>query len=262
MTFALTWLPQVLLEAKLKVATCPGWETRGTRDMGPIFGVLCHHTAGAAVGNMPSLNVLINGRPGLRGPLSQLGLGRDGTYYIIAAGSANHAGPGNWMGETNGNRHFIGIEAEHTGRPDDPWPTAQMDAYHRGVAAILAHKHLSASRCAAHREYALPPGRKLDPRFDMDEFRAAVANIMAGKAPLPKLIPAAEPSRPNGANPRPTLRRGSKSPQVLILRKLLQLTEQEHFDAVTESKVREFQRSNHLVPDGIVGPKTWRALAP
>ena len=28
----------------------------------------------------------------------------------------------------------------------------------------------------------------------------------------------------------------------------------------TEAAVREFQRSHSLVPDGIVGPKTWAAL--
>jgi len=27
-----------------------------------------------------------------------------------------------------------------------------------------------------------------------------------------------------------------------------------------EARVREFQRRQSLVPDGIVGPKTWRAL--
>ncbi len=43
---------------------------------------------------MPSLGVIRDGRPGLKGPLSQLGLGRDGAYYVIAAGRAQHAGRG------------------------------------------------------------------------------------------------------------------------------------------------------------------------
>jgi len=30
---------------------------------------------------------------------------------------------------------------------------------------------------------------------------------------------------------------------------------------MTEALVREFQRTHGLVPDGIVGPKTWEALA-
>jgi peptidoglycan hydrolase-like protein with peptidoglycan-binding domain len=33
------------------------------------------------------------------------------------------------------------------------------------------------------------------------------------------------------------------------------------FGPITESAVRQFQRNNPpLVPDGIVGPKTWKAL--
>src|SRR4051812_23297953 len=115
MTFALTWLPSVLKDAGLKVATVPGWETRGHGDMGNILGVICHHTAGQRHGNMPSLDVVLNGRPDLSGPLAQLGLGRDGTYYVVAAGRCYHAGAGIWKGITNGNTNFIGIEAENTG---------------------------------------------------------------------------------------------------------------------------------------------------
>ena len=76
MAFKLTWLPTVLKNAGLKVAEVPGWPNRGVADMAAAKGVMCHHTAGPAGGNMPSLNVLVNGRPGLPGPLCQLGLGR------------------------------------------------------------------------------------------------------------------------------------------------------------------------------------------
>ena len=126
MAHSLIWLPEVLLNAGLKVAEVPGWETRGLGDVGRTFGVICHHTAGSKNGNMPSLNILVNGRPGLQGPLSQLGLGRDGTYYIIAAGRCNHAGKGMWKGRVNGNSEFIGIEAENTGGANDlPWPSVR-----------------------------------------------------------------------------------------------------------------------------------------
>jgi hypothetical protein len=92
--FSLTWLPQVLMDAGLKVATVDGWDERGRDDVDRIYGVMCHHTAGAKAGNMPSLRTIIDGRPDLPGPLAQLGLGRDGTYYGIAAGGCNHAGNG------------------------------------------------------------------------------------------------------------------------------------------------------------------------
>ena len=112
MAFALTWLANVLENAGLKVAEQSGWQTRGRTDMGTVRGVMCHHTAGPKTGNMPSLGIITNGRSDLPGPLSQLGLGRDGTIYIVAAGRANHAGAGNWQGVTTGNSSFIGVEAE------------------------------------------------------------------------------------------------------------------------------------------------------
>ncbi|MEY4582243.1 MAG: hypothetical protein RL701_6946 [Pseudomonadota bacterium] len=260
MTFSLLWLPEVLGAAGLKVALVRGWEQRGRREFGQTLGVLCHHTAGPGKhkGNMPTLRMLVEGRPNLRGPLAQLGLGRDGTYYVVAAGVANHAGDGSALGITNGNDHFIGIEAENTGHADDPWPEVQLDAYRRGCAAILQHVGLRAEHCVGHKEYA--PTRKSDPSFDMGEFRRGVALILDGAAPVPVLIPRAEPGRPSGGAGRPTLRRSSRDHAVAQLCSVLGLPPHELFDVTVEVTVREFQRRHQLVPDGIVGPKTWAAL--
>jgi len=259
MAFSLTWLPQVLLGAGLKVAEQPGWRTRGRGDVGATKGVICHHTAGAQTGNMPSLGVVTNGRPGLAGPLAQLCLGRDGTYFVVAAGRCNHAGVGNWQGLTAGNTNFIGIEAENTGFTSgpkaDPWPAVQMDAYRRGVAAILKKIRANAIMCCGHKEYALPVGRKPDPTFDMDEFRSQVGAIMAGIAPAPSIIPATD-----GAN-RPTLRRGDTGKLVEIIQTKVGVQANGTFDAATEAAVRQFQRDHGLVPDGIVGPRTWASIA-
>jgi hypothetical protein len=260
MTYSLLWLPDVLRNVGLKVALVDGWEDRGRGDVGRTLGVLCHHTAGPKQGNMPSLRVLINGRPDLRGPLAQLGLGRDGTYYVVAAGRCNHAGGGAWKGVTNGNTHFIGIEAENTGVANDqPWPEVQVEAYQRGVAAILRRVGLGPERCAGHGEYALPAGRKSDPSLDMPAFRAGVAALISGAAPTPPLIPAIEP--PTGAGPgRPTLRRGAKSELVRQIQKQLGVDVDGDFGGQTEAAIRVLQRAQSLVPDGIVGPKTWMLL--
>jgi peptidoglycan hydrolase-like protein with peptidoglycan-binding domain len=260
MAFSLLWLPQVLKDAGLKVALCPGWEDRGHGDMGPVLGVLCHHTATPGKhGNMPTLNTLINGRPDLLGPLSQLGLGRDGTYYVVAAGKCYHAGAGSWEGITTGNTNFIGIEAENTGLKDDfPWPAIQIDAYQRGVAAILKHIGKGVEFCAAHKEYALPKGRKDDPDFDMVAFRAAVANILNGTTPAPLLIPVVAPNNPA----RPTLRRGIANDPALV--KIVQtkvgVAADGNFGPKTEAAIRAFQSAHGAVPDGIVGPKTWAMI--
>ena len=201
MAFALAWLAEVLESAGLKVAEQPGWRTRGRGEMGEVKGVICHHTAGPAQGNMPSLTVITAGRPDLAGPLAQLGLGRDGTFYVVAAGRANHAGGGEWQGIKTGNMSFIGIEAENTGKADDVWPAVQLDAYAHGVAAILRKIGAGPQMCCGHKEYALPPGRKPDPTFDMPAFRAKVEAILAGAAPI-QLIPAADDFN------RPTLQIG------------------------------------------------------
>jgi peptidoglycan hydrolase-like protein with peptidoglycan-binding domain len=258
MAFSLVWLPMVLLDAGLKVAEQPGWQTRGRGDVGIIKGVICHHTAGSKTGIMPSLGVVTKGRSNLRGPLSQLCLGRDGTFFIVAAGRANHAGRGDWQGVTNGNSRFIGIEAENTGQtigPNaDPWPAVQLDAYRRGVAAILKKLKANAIMCCGHKEYALPMGRKSDPTFDMDDFRMQVASIMAGTAPLPFVIPAVDSEN------RPTLRRGAAEDLVELIQTKIGVAATGRFDAHTEAAVRQFQRENGLVPDGIVGPRTWATL--
>jgi N-acetyl-anhydromuramyl-L-alanine amidase AmpD len=259
MAFSLTWLAQVLLDAGLKVAEQPDWKNRGRGDVGPIKGVICHHTAGPLAGNMPSLGIIVNGRSDLPGPLAQLALGRDGTYFVVAAGRCNHAGAGNWQGFTAGNTNFIGIEAENTGETSGPkkdsWPAVQMDAYHRGVAAILKKIRANAIMCAGHKEYALPQGRKPDPNFDMNQFRQQVAAIMAGAVPDPSVIPAAD-----GAG-RPTLRRGNTGDLVKKVQAKVNLAQSGTFDGATEAAVRQFQRDNELVPDGIIGPRTWATLA-
>lgn len=268
MAHSLIWLPDVLKNAGLKVSLVDGWEDRGRGDAGRIFGVICHHTVGPRSGNMPSLRTLIegraasNGRPALPGPLAQLGLGRDGTYYVIAAGRCNHAGTGIWNGMTNANANFIGIEAENTGVSNDfPWPEVQMDAYHRGVAAILTHIGRGADFCAGHKEYALPRGRKPDPSFDMNAFRSSVATIMNGTAPTPALIPAAEPPAQSGAPiGRPTLRRGATGELAKQVQTKVGVAVDGNFGSKTETAVRAFQSAHGLVPDGIVGPKTWAEL--
>jgi hypothetical protein len=255
MVFSLTWLAEVLLTDGLRVAEQPGWRTRGRGDVGTIRGVICHHTAGPRSGNMPSLGIVTSGRAGLPGPLSQLCLGRDGTFFVVAAGRANHAGAGNWQGFTNGNANFIGIEAENAGDGSDPWPDVQMEAYRRGVAAILKKVGADAIMCAGHKEYRLPLGTKIDPTFDMNQFRRDVAAIMAGTAPAPTRIP------PRDGRGRPTLERGARGEEVKVVQRKVGADDDGIFGPGTEARVRQFQRDNGLVPaDGIVGPRTWAAI--
>ncbi len=92
----------------------------------------------------------------------------------------------------------------------------------------------------------------------MDAFRADVATLLDQGVPMRPLIPAAEP---DGAG-RPTLRRGAQGEAVKLLQARLRAKVDGDFGPRTEAAVREFQRMKGLVPDGIVGPKTWSLLPP
>lgn len=177
----LTNLADILRGAGLKVVEVPGWKTRGHGQMAGVRGVLWHHTATAAsaAGDYPSQNIVTNGRSDLPGPLANLGLGRSGTWYVIAAGLAYHAGTGSHpaVGTNNGNSYLIGIEAEHPGTPGHPWPAVQLDSYRRGTAALLKAFGLGSDRCIGHKEWA--PNRKIDPYgLDMNAERRYVAEYL------------------------------------------------------------------------------------
>jgi len=256
MTFALSWLADTLRAAGCKVVEQPGWKERGRGDMGAVKGVICHHTGGALKGNAPSLALVEHGRgppDPLPGPLSQLVLARDGTFYVIAAGRCNHAGRGAWHGVDDGNSQMIGIEAENAGTGADPWPQVQMDAYAVGVAAILKHIGADDVMAAGHKEYRLPRGRKTDPSFDMVAFREDVEALMDGGAKPPVTIPQTDPRRS-------MLRKGDQGNSVRELQKALGLVEDGAFGPATDAAVRVFQAGHNLKPDGLVGPATWKAL--
>lgn len=204
MPFSLLWLPEILRAAGLTVVEQTGWQTCGHGDVKTIKGVICHHTAGPKDrGDDPDLGVVTKGRPDLAGPLAQLVLGHKGTFYVIAAGKAWHAGAGLWQGVHDGNSQMVGIEAENTGLADDnPWPTVQMVAYARGVAAILMHIGAKPIMCCGHLEYALPVGRKSDPSFSVgnreDRVKAMVTFRTQVAAHMNETAPVAAAHQPDG----------------------------------------------------------------
>ena len=58
----------------------------------------------------------------------------------------------------------------------------------------------------------------------------------------------------------PTLRQGAHGPAVATLQRLLGMRAYGTFGPLTRRNVVAFQRSVRLTPDGVVGPRTWRAL--
>ena len=170
-------------KSELRVIEVHGWRTRGSSNFrfAADGDIIVHHTATSAkaAGDYPSLRIVRDGRPGLSGPLSQLGLGRDGTVYVIAAGRANHAGKTDRR--LSSNPYSLGIEAEHPGT--GPWNPVQYQAYVRLIAALCRHYGKTTEQVRGHKEIAVPRGRKVDPTFDMGSFRTAVAREISGGGP-------------------------------------------------------------------------------
>lgn len=175
----LTDLATACRKSGLRVVEVAGWQTRGHGGMTAARGVVCHWTATPdttyPLESYPSMGIVTNGRSDLPGPLANLGLGRDGTVFVIAAGLAYHAGTGYWSGVgSNGNANMIGIEAEEGG--DGDWTAAMLAAYPRLCAALRLHYRFAVGNVIGHHEWA--PGRKVDIRTwpgGMAAFRQAAS---------------------------------------------------------------------------------------
>lgn len=172
------WIPDAFRAAGLDVYEMPDWESCYTRwDFNPQ-GVVCHHTATGPNWLDGHVALLLKrGRLDLRGPLSQLGLERDGTFVCVGSRRCNHNGyDPDW-----GNDAY-GIEAYNDGK-GEPWPKVQMDAYKLGVSIICKHHKWGTNRVKGHKETT--PG-KVDPTFNMSNFRNDVFKLLTPKPPTTK----------------------------------------------------------------------------
>ncbi len=140
-----------LRDAGLKVVEIAGWQTWGRGSFFPR-GSLDHHTAGPRSGNAPSLNICINGRSDLPGPLCHVLIGRDNTCYVIASGVANHAGSGGWRG-LYGNSTVYGIERENVGTTAEPWRPDQTETAAKAHAALLRGRKIDSIMVCRHAEW-------------------------------------------------------------------------------------------------------------
>lgn len=175
--------PQILRSHGLKVVEVPGWQNRiataSSSSFAPV-GVLVHHTAtGPKTSVAAVLRLLIEGRPDLSGPLCQLGLGRDGTVYIIARGRANHAGEARAAGTVSGgdgNKLYIGIEAFNDGVGED-WSQLMYLAYAKLCAVLCVEITKNSHKTVnGHKETSVTG--KIDPTFNMDTFRLKVEDYI------------------------------------------------------------------------------------
>lgn len=201
----LDWAPDVFRDAGLQVQVDDDWLTRGA-DLEGLDAVLIHHDA-VLGGDLPSLPTLIRGRPDLRGPLCQWGVGDSGTIYVIAAGKANHAGRGRW-GSCTSSACTAGFECSNDGR-GEPWWPVQIEAMEIACAAIARHLGRDERMFCGHKEWALPLGRKIDPvGIAMGVFRTHVGGRLrtpvapvALEEELMICIPGNLRRQPNGRTP-------------------------------------------------------------
>ena len=259
------WLADAARATGYPVIESAGWRTRGHGGMRVVEGVVGHHTAtGEAVaGDYPSLRVVRDGRAGLSGPLCNLGLGRSGTIYIIAAGAGYHAGASRFAGFIDLNDEFLGIEAEDSG--DGRWTPAMMDCYPKLVGSLLRYMRRGVDRYCSHRTCAVPSGRKPDPTGLTDAWMRTQAAKYLGAGPAPAPTPA--PSGGRLLKLTSPLMRGDdvRRWQAYLARFYTALPESWAdgvFGPDTEKWTKRFQGGRPPEPaldaDGVVGPDTLR----
>jgi hypothetical protein len=204
------WLADVLRGAGLDVVETPGWQTRGRDFAATPLGIMAHHTASPVASTLATnLRVITTGNSVAPGPIAQTMLWRDGVWYVIAAGRANHAGRGSlpWLpAPDSGNQHLLAVEAVNNG-VGELWAPPMLASFEIGTAAILRHLGHGADRATTHAEYA--PGRKIDPAgptggrvatlpgrstWDPNAWRQLVARWLAPPPPpvLPPPVPPLE----------------------------------------------------------------------
>ncbi|MEV0617553.1 N-acetylmuramoyl-L-alanine amidase [Nonomuraea sp. NPDC050404] len=163
----LTQLAEVARKTGFPVTEVGGWKSRGHGQQPSVEGVVCHHTAG-----FNDRHVVVNGRPGLDGPLSHIWLQHTGRIWVVAAGRCWHNAPSTSANHMNSTS--IGIEAENDGRT--AWPQVQLDSYHALCAELCREFDLPASRVRGHKEVNTG---KVDPHsINMNTFRGRVAALI------------------------------------------------------------------------------------
>lgn len=169
---------------------------RGT--MGSVVGTTRHHTGTAETfkpaEDYPTYQVVKEGRTGLYNSLSAYGLGRWTGLYVFSEFLSWHAGLWSYGGITDGNGHFLGVEAEGTGAR---WTPFQREFYPRLSASILSFVGSGTTWMPRHLDGAMPRGRKNDAANLWPDFTEKVAWYLGDPAritykagtPAPQPIP-------------------------------------------------------------------------
>lgn len=253
-------IPDFLHKWGLEVTLEPGWEKRGKEFFERPKVAIGHHTATPRTEknknqDLPTRTMLRDGRSDLPGPLCQIATTRSGVIHVVAAGKANHAGQGDWKGITS-SALTIGNEVEYPGTGE--WNPAQLRAFDLSMAAMLDMLGQRAEMYCGHREWANPPGRKVDPgNVDLDKQRQRI-----------KMHLESGPGRKTPQGDRwlglenPPMR-GQDVSNVQNALKIAGKLAAKDVDGIygrgTADALTRFQRSAGIAERGC-GPETWAAL--
>lgn len=192
------WLAALRAEGVTDIVEMPGWRTNNRNKIKPftdVHATMIHHTASEGPG-LP--RILFDGRDDLPGPLCHDYLDRTGRLYLVGNGRANHAGtvaanayaavrdekavhPYPDAAEPlDGNSLSYGLECENSGAEGRAWTVKQYDVAVRVQAARCRHHGWTANSVWAHKEATRR--KPVDPRLDMNRFRADVAERLAHPA--------------------------------------------------------------------------------
>ena len=242
------------------------WRGRVASGSFSPVGLVIHHTAGRT-----SLGVVLNGRPGIPGPLCNWLIDKQGTAHMISNGKANDTGKGSGhvldevrrgvapagtavrrglADTTNGNAHFYDIEIENLGDGRDGYPPAQLEATLRLATQLCRRMGWTANRVIGHKEWSK---RKIDPNpIDMAWFRDQVRGRLAGSG--------------GGQLAPPVMKRGDTGTGVATWQAQMRDTQgwdlkaDGVFGEATEAATRKFQKKYGLPVTGEVDDRALQAM--
>ena len=169
---------------------------------GPVYGVMIHHTVTST--DDGSVALCYNGHSALPGPLCHAVGRNDGKIALVGHGRANHAGfgdddvlaaviaerdlPADNEANTDGNRHFHGLEIVNQGNGTDTypwvqyvgavkWATAHCRLYGWSEKSVIGHKEWQPGKIDPYGPVIGPSGTRFD--FTMNRFRADVKAALA-----------------------------------------------------------------------------------
>ncbi len=248
--------------AGLTVEVVEGWETRGRPGLFHPHVVCEHHDASPlSTGLRGYLASIVKGRADLPGPLAQFQVSRDGVWFVVAAGRANHAGVGGPMlgiPANSANAYAYGVEVANNGR-SEPYLPALDESLDIGFACILLEIGKPAGNLAGHKEWT---PRKTDPVHSMASRRHRVAQRMV---PVPPTEPTGNRT-PAGdrwlvlTRPYMTGQDVVNVQGALVAARLLTPQDKDGvYGPKTERALNEFKRTCKVVETGC-GPLAWAAL--